>query len=103
MKLFTDVSNRRRQEWESGRHPVRETKGKGPAKSRNSPGNEPVKANTKRSVMQRLPGTTSLRELKKVHPQAGPAKFLLLARVVDYHPANIEDFTSLYCSSCGRE
>ncbi len=57
----------------------------------------------KRIVPQRLPKTTCVRDLQKVHPDSAPGKYLLLARVVDYWPENVEDFVSLYCSNCQQE
>ncbi|KAI0345219.1 hypothetical protein BDW22DRAFT_1354123 [Trametopsis cervina] len=62
-----------------------------------------VKPVKKKPTMQRLPKTSCVRDLEKLHPEAASARFLVLARVVDYYPDNVEDFISLYCSSCGRD
>ena len=96
-------TRRRRHEWEYSQEPKGEDQNKKALRHQQGPERSTARIVKKKPAIQRMPGTTTLRELEKVHPAAGPAKFLVVARVVDYHPENIEDFVSLYCSSCDRE
>jgi hypothetical protein len=100
--------SRRKEAWESEQRQIEEdkkTKSKGPRKKFpvHTSNDHDAKGTKKRAIPPRLPKTTCVRDLEKVHPDAGPAKFLVLARVVDYYPDNLADFVSLYCSQCGQE
>lgn len=108
---FTHIHVRRRDAWLSAQRAKeaesskRKGKGKASAASRKSLVHEVVQPREakKPAAPQRLPKTTCVRDLQKVHPDSAPGKYLLLARVVDYWPENIEDFVSLYCSNCQQE
>ncbi|KAI0683714.1 hypothetical protein BC835DRAFT_1423045 [Cytidiella melzeri] len=96
---------RRQKAWESAqnRREEEKMKRKGPRKKPPVVEANAVEKVKKRTIPQRLPQTTCVRDLEKIHPDTGPARFLVLARVVDYYPDQIEDFVALYCSKCEED
>ncbi|KAI0086229.1 hypothetical protein BDY19DRAFT_962069 [Irpex rosettiformis] len=97
----------RKEAWESVQRRKEKEKAnrKGKAPPKKSLVQEVVKIKEKKkpNPPSRLPKTTCINDLQKIHQNSAPGKYLILARVVDYWPEKIEDFVSLYCSNCGQD